>query len=453
MRVNADLSMFVSEKQPLSHEEELWLAGQRISAEQKCCTELYTTDIGRTLLAYALNLIIHRKAGIIEKQFPVKDGYQAWYELIKKTQNELRKKYEKTKKDNIEARAREQNDIAEKILTLPIAHALFPTIIKTVGERKGHRLPTLYTQTKKFYRVHINNAFGANKEYKQAVDALVEHNLRLVVSFAKKYSKNPRFNDIISEGQGGLIHAAEIYNPFSDEYEDNKFNSVAAWWIKARIKRKIHEFLRNVKYPNYLQTLSARVEDFQNMFANEHFREPALEEIAAGMEITKESVKAVLNYRKDEKSLDVPVGYGGENLYELIEYPNTLLLQEKHELLIKAIKMLPKRLREVIQYRTGLNGKTSHTLDECKGIFKISRERVRQLEVIALQKIGLQLINNPEVMDEYGRLRLLSSPSFGKTSRNVPVYKETELLTLDTVCNKIREYNIEEFINQFYATD
>lgn len=446
-----DLSDFVTEKTKLLPEEEVRLARQRIAAEQACCIELYSTDVGRTLLAYALNIVLKKKAKTIQNQFPAEEGYQAWYDLIKTTQQSLRKQHEA----GIRQSADEQKIIAERISTLPLAHVLFPTIFSTISERKGTSVRMLFTQTKKFQRTHREKAVKLYAEYKKTIDKLVEHNLRLAIHFAKSHSTSPDFDDLISFGHDGLTYAASIYDPDANEdsktHKKPRFSTHAAYWIKNSIQRRGHEISRNVRFPHHVPELVRKIDDYKNMFANKYYREPTLEEISAGLEVSLDSVKTAFDYEKEEASFDKPIGSDGEEtLYDQIEDKKSGTQTEKQELVLQAFKKLRKRLRRVLEDRTGINGRRPKTLEECGALYKVSRQRVAELEVYALKKLAIELEKNDEAMAEYGEPLPYDEMTIGVSPRGKAGYQKIELLTLKNLCARIRRCDIKEFVKEFY---
>jgi RNA polymerase primary sigma factor len=228
-------------------------------------------------------------------------------------------------------------------------------------------------------------------EYEGVKRQLSSGNLRLVVSIAKKYrNRGLSFLDLIQEGNTGLMRAVDKY-----EYRRGfKFSTYATWWIRQAITRAIADQARTIRIPVHMIDVLSKLRNIQKRMSQELRREPTVEEVAerSGMEL--EEVRRVLDIGRHPVSLDRPVGEGDDCSFgEFIEdytYENPIksanngILREKIELLLKT---LTYREREIVRLRYGLGDGYTYTLEEVGRIFKVTRERVRQIEAKALRKL------------------------------------------------------------------
>jgi len=228
-------------------------------------------------------------------------------------------------------------------------------------------------------------------EYEAVKRELSSGNLRLVVSIAKKYrNRGLSFLDLIQEGNTGLMRAVDKF-----EYRRGfKFSTYATWWIRQAITRAIADQARTIRIPVHMIDVLSKLRNIQKRLLQELRREPTTEEIAnlAGLDI--EEVKRVLDIGRHPASLDRPVGDGEDCCFgELIEdaqsdnpvrNANNGILRQKIDALLKT---LTYREREIIRLRYGLGDGYTYTLEEVGRIFKVTRERVRQIEAKAVRKL------------------------------------------------------------------
>jgi RNA polymerase primary sigma factor len=228
-------------------------------------------------------------------------------------------------------------------------------------------------------------------EYEEVKRQLSSGNLRLVVSIAKKYrNRGLSFLDLIQEGNTGLMRAVDKF-----EYRRGfKFSTYATWWIRQAITRSIADQARTIRIPVHMIDVLSKLRNIQKRLLQELRREPTTEEVAirAGLEL--EEVQRVLDIGRHPVSLDRPVGDGEDCAFgELIEdvesdnparNANNGILRQKIEALLKT---LTYREREIIRLRYGLGDGYTYTLEEVGRIFKVTRERVRQIEAKAVRKL------------------------------------------------------------------
>jgi RNA polymerase primary sigma factor len=228
-------------------------------------------------------------------------------------------------------------------------------------------------------------------EYELAKRELSGGNLRLVVSIAKKYrNRGLSFLDLIQEGNTGLMRAVDKY-----EYRRGfKFSTYATWWIRQAITRAIADQARTIRIPVHMIETMSKLRNVSKMLLQEMGREPTIEETAKAAGISYEETKRVLKISRHPISLDRPVGesedsYFGDFIEDgTVESPVSAATNEMLKDKIEAVlKTLTYREREIIKLRYGLGDGYTYTLEEVGRIFKVTRERVRQIEAKAVRKL------------------------------------------------------------------
>ena len=234
----------------------------------------------------------------------------------------------------------------------------------------------------------IRHRFGA---YEQAMRDLSGGNLRLVVSIAKKYrNRGLSFLDLIQEGNTGLMRAVDKY-----EYRRGyKFSTYATWWIRQAITRAIADQARTIRIPVHMIETMSKLRKVAKALLQEFGREPTMEETSEAAGITLEETKRVMKISRHPISLDRPVGESEDSYFgDFIEdhssdnpvnAATTEMLKDKIDVVLKT---LTYREREIIKLRYGLGDGYTYTLEEVGRIFKVTRERVRQIEAKAVRKL------------------------------------------------------------------
>jgi len=289
----------------------------------------------------------------------------------------------------LEQISRRMNDLQREIEVL--RHDRLQKDRRANFEQELRDLINLTLETPETMAARVAEIHDRYAAYDQAMRDLSAGNLRLVVSIAKKYrNRGMSFLDLIQEGNTGLMRAVDKY-----EYRRGyKFSTYATWWIRQAITRAIADQARTIRIPVHMIETMSRLRRISKQLVQELGREPTVDEVAAAAELSLEEAARVLKMSRTPVSLDKPVGENDDSLFgdfieDTSEYnPVSQAAQEMlKDKIDQVLKTLTYREREIIKLRYGLGDGYTYTLEEVGRIFKVTRERVRQIEAKAVRKL------------------------------------------------------------------
>ena len=291
--------------------------------------------------------------------------------------------------DSMEEQYREMRAIERKLMVIRASKKPVPQAKEFAERLKELELDGLEPANRLKRRVDQVRLHFA--EYEEAKRQLSSGNLRLVVSIAKKYrNRGLSFLDLIQEGNTGLMKAVEKY-----EYRRGyKFSTYATWWIRQAITRSIADQARTIRIPVHMIETMSKLRNVTKKLVQQKGREPSVEEVAEATGISVDEAKRVMKISKHPISLDRPIGDSDDSYFgdfiedESAESP---IQAAGHEMLKERIddvlSTLTFREREIVKLRYGIGDGYTYTLEEVGRIFRVTRERVRQIEAKAVRKL------------------------------------------------------------------
>ncbi len=269
-----------------------------------------------------------------------------------------------------------------------------PLLTPEEEKELGALIQAVYTAADRFKNKEISLAEKEQIEIdgQNARDRMVKSNLRLVVNIAKKYGhRGMLLNDLIEEGNLGLIRAVEGFDP----KQNTRFSTYASWWIKQSIKRSLINGVQPVHIPAYMVEMIARWRQTMDRFVEKEGRQPSLEELADLMEIPLKKAKIVrravkaFTARPQASSGDDAMGLGEILADERTPEPDKALFEESEASLIRELlSQIDEREAKILRLRFGLDDEEAMTLKDIGARVGLTRERVRQIEAGALRKLN-----------------------------------------------------------------